>query len=108
AGRRPGDGVSLSVGNGDHGVVEGRVHMRDSGSDILAFAAANAGGFFAHSRSSCGPALPSPAEIWSCRLGNWTYFFLPAIGLAGPWRVRALVWVRWPRTGSPRRCLNPR
>src|SRR6202011_3197227 len=34
--------------------------------------------------------------------------FLPAIALAGPLRVRALVWVRWPRTGSPRRCRNPR
>src|ERR1700719_1777109 len=37
-----------------------------------------------------------------------SYFFLPAIGLAGPLRVRALVWVRWPRTGRPLRCLNPR
>src|SRR5437764_1028206 len=27
------------------------------------------------------------------------YFFFPAIGLALPLRVRALVWVRWPRTG---------
>ena len=36
------------------------------------------------------------------------YFFLPAIGRAGPLRVRALVWVRWPRTGKPRRCLSPR
>src|SRR5262245_17038704 len=34
--------------------------------------------------------------------------FLPAIGLAGPSRGRALVWVRRPRTGSPRRCRNPR
>ena len=32
-----------------------------------------------------------------------SYFFLPAIGLAGPLRVRALVWVRWPRTGRPLR-----
>ena len=31
------------------------------------------------------------------------YFFLPAIGRALPLRVRALVWVRWPRTGRPRR-----
>src|SRR3954471_10411052 len=30
-------------------------------------------------------------------------FFLPAIGLAGPLRVRALVCVRWPWNGSPRR-----
>src|SRR3974377_2355834 len=36
------------------------------------------------------------------------YFFLPAIGLAGPLRVRALVWVRCPRTRKPPRCLNPR
>src|SRR5258706_13875487 len=34
--------------------------------------------------------------------------FLPAMGLAGPLRVRALVWVRWPRPGGPRRCRNPR
>ncbi len=34
--------------------------------------------------------------------------FLPAIGRAGPLRVRALVCVRWPRTGRPRRCLKPR
>src|SRR5271165_2970467 len=36
------------------------------------------------------------------------YFFLPAIALAGPLRVRALVWVRWPRTGRPRRWRRPR
>src|ERR1700746_258821 len=36
------------------------------------------------------------------------YFFLPAIALAGPLRVRALVWVRWPRTGRPRRCRRTR
>src|SRR5690606_30007444 len=29
--------------------------------------------------------------------------FLPAIGFAGPLRVRAFVCVRWPRTGRPRR-----
>src|SRR5437868_6005733 len=43
--------------------------------------------------------------------GHWSptaYFCLPAIGLAGPLRVRALVWVRCPRTGRPRRCRNPR
>src|SRR5262249_18475333 len=35
-------------------------------------------------------------------------FFLPATVLAGPFRVRALVCVRWPRTGSPRRWRRPR
>ena len=34
-------------------------------------------------------------------------FFLPATVFLGPLRVRALVWVRWPRTGSPRRCRIP-
>src|SRR6185437_7536930 len=34
--------------------------------------------------------------------------FLPAIGRAGPLRVRALVWVRWPRTGRPLRWRKPR
>ena len=36
------------------------------------------------------------------------YFFLPAIGLALPLRVRALVWVRWPRTGNCLRWRRPR
>ena len=35
------------------------------------------------------------------------YFFLPAIGLAGPLRVRALVWVRCPRTGKPAAMTQP-
>src|SRR5262249_14148450 len=35
-------------------------------------------------------------------------FFFPAMVLAGPLRVRALVWVRWPRTGSPLRWRRPR
>src|SRR5690606_6225118 len=36
----------------------------------------------------------------------WPAYFL--IGLRGPLRVLALVLVRWPRSGKPRRCLNPR
>ena len=34
--------------------------------------------------------------------------FFPATVFLGPFRVRALVRVRWPRTGKPRRCLIPR
>src|SRR3954462_14056602 len=30
-------------------------------------------------------------------------FFLPAMARRGPFLVRTLVWVRWPRTGNPRR-----
>ena len=49
------------------------------------------------------------------RTGSWRVggpaqvpFFLPAIGFDGPLRVRALVWVRWPRTGRLRRWRSPR
>src|SRR5580658_3838789 len=35
-------------------------------------------------------------------------FFLPAMATALPLRVRALVCVRWPRTGRPLRCRRPR
>ena len=39
-----------------------------------------------------------------CRLSHYfVTFFLPATVLFGPLRVRALVWVRWPRTGRPLR-----
>src|ERR1039458_4714894 len=34
------------------------------------------------------------------------FFLLATVPRRGPLRVRALVWVRWPRTGSPRRCRN--
>ena len=34
-------------------------------------------------------------------------FFLPAIATALPFLVRALVFVLWPLTGNPFRCLKP-
>ena len=83
AGAGPGDGVPLGVGDGDHGVVERGVHVRHARGDVLALAFLTRAGSLAIDRLS--------------------YFFLPAIGLAGPLRVRALVWVRWPRTGRPLR-----
>src|SRR5690606_37423817 len=42
--RRPGDGVALGVGDGDHGVVERRVDVRDARGDVLALAALDAAG----------------------------------------------------------------
>src|SRR5882672_7960710 len=49
---------------------------------------------------SCGPM--------KIRFERYAVFFLPAMALAGPLRVRALVWVRWPRTGRPLRWRRPR
>src|SRR5256885_3890849 len=37
-----------------------------------------------------------------------TFFFAATAPRRGPLRVRALVWVRWPRTGKFRRCRIPR
>src|SRR5437868_964850 len=48
AGRRPGNGVALCVGDGDGRVVERRIHVRDAAGDVLAFATAYAGGVLAH------------------------------------------------------------
>ena len=36
------------------------------------------------------------------------FFLFATVPRRGPLRVRALVWVRWPRTGRPRRCRSPR
>ena len=36
------------------------------------------------------------------------FFLLATVPRRGPLRVRALVCVRWPRTGRPRRCRMPR
>src|SRR6185436_16960871 len=51
AGRAPRDGVALGVGDGDHGVVEAGVHMRDAGGDVLALAATEALGCLCHWKS---------------------------------------------------------
>src|SRR3546814_2800607 len=48
AGRRPGDGVPLHVGDRDHRVVEARVHMGDAGRDVLLLAAAHTRLRFGH------------------------------------------------------------
>src|SRR5476651_908952 len=54
---------------------------------------------------------PFAARAQNCSAGDFDYFdstfFLPAIVLAGPLRVRALVCVRWPRTGRPLRWRRP-
>src|SRR5690606_21952 len=64
-------------------------------------------------------------EAWTCAMPSVTtrlifFFVLVAVGLAivlppylriglrGPFRVRALVLVRWPRSGRPRRWRRPR
>ena len=92
--RAPRDRVAAHVGDRDQQVVE--------------------------RRARCGRCLrPRPP---SCRAWRWApspewpvaviyffvTFFLPAIARRGPFLVRALVCVRCPRTGRPRRWRMPR
>src|SRR5688572_30736548 len=105
--RRPGNRIALRVGNRNHRIVERSADMRDTRSDILAFTFTDAG-FLTHHQSFHGSAPEAGTVALSCSGGqvngrHENYFFLPAIAFAGPLRVRALVWVRWPRTGNPRR-----
>ena len=56
-------------------------------------------------------ALPAAAAGGASGGGHYflAAFFLPATCIRrGPLRVRALVFVRWPRTGMPRRWRSPR
>src|SRR5690606_5921081 len=82
-GSRPAQSVALAVGNGDDGVVERRVDVGDTINHRLF-------DFFTNTSS---------------RLSHICIFLRDylRIGLRGPLRVRALVLVRWPRTGRPRR-----
>src|SRR5215510_1385922 len=86
----PGDHVAVDVADRDDRVVERALDVSLSVDHVLALAAPRSndlllGHYF--------PALT---------------FFLPATARFGPRRLRALVRVRWPRTGRPRRCRWPR
>src|SRR6476646_12178398 len=87
AGRLPGDHVAFGVGQGDDRVVEGSLDVRLPVGDVLFDAAARApfGGFFLGHLAAYTLRLPA------------------TLRRRGPLRPRALVFVRWPRTGRPRR-----
>src|SRR5439155_732827 len=90
ADRAPGDDVAVDVGDGDDRVVERALDVSLPLDHVLALAAARANDLL------LGHYLPAFT------------FFLPATARLGPRRLRALVRVRWPRTGRPRRCRMPR
>src|SRR6266516_2571764 len=87
AGGRPADHVAHRVGDRDDRVVESALDVRVSVRDVLLLLAPN---------------------LLGAGLSGWTrHYFLPAMVFLGPLRVRALVLVRWPWTGRPRRCRMP-
>ena len=91
AGGLPRDHVALTVGEGHDRVVEGGLDVGLADRNVLLDAAAGAAALRALSRH------------------YFFTFFLPATCMRfGPLRVRALVLVRWPSTGRPRRWRSPR
>ena len=86
AGAGPADRIALCVGDGDHRVVEAGVDMRNAAGNVLFVAAPNAAGFACHGLYSSNLSRRQKRGECPC-----AYFFLPAIGLALPLRVRALV-----------------
>src|SRR4029077_20352532 len=94
AGGLPRDHVPLAVGEGDDRVVERGLDVRLADRDVLLHAAARA-------TSSRLSSRRCHAYLAAAFLPRPTVFF-------GPLRVRAFVFVRCPRTGSPRRWRMPR
>src|SRR3954449_6367313 len=92
-GRGPTDHVALRVGDRDDRVVERALDVSLPVGDVLLLLAPDL--LDAGAGAGLGGHYFFPA------------FFLPATVFFGPLRVRALVWVRWPWTGRPRRCRMP-
>ena len=101
--RAPDDRIALRVGDRHQQVVEGRRDVRNGlGLDDLLRALAAALG-------AAGVGVVGAAGGVGVVIGYFfVTFFLPAMARRGPFLVRALVCVRWPRTGRPRRWRPPR
>src|SRR2546423_664948 len=93
-GRLPRDHIPLVVGQRDDRVVERRLDVRLADRDVLAHATARA-----------TPGRLSPGRCHYVFVA--AFLPLPTV-FFGPLRVRALVFVRWPFTGRPRRWRMPR
>src|SRR5262245_19416314 len=93
---RPAHDVTFHVRDRDRGVVERRLDMRNTRRNDLLF-------FFL-----CTLFLGLSHVPFSYYVLAVAFLRTAIAPRRGPLRVRALVCVRWPRTGSPRRCRNPR
>src|SRR5206468_1664733 len=98
AGRGAAKGVAVGVGNGDDRVVERRLDVRDAPADVPPGLAL----LGLRHRVKSPKAHRLQPVVGFCYRISFTPF-LPATVLRGPLRVRALVLVRWPRTGRLRR-----
>lgn len=129
--RRPAQHIAIQIGDCDGRVIERRLDVRDGTCDVPANFLPNN---FAHSSTPYADAnvtlrpdeltarretqsatnLPGKSFMINQTKPRCTRYrisltpFLPATVLRTPLRVRALVRVRCPLTGKPRRCLRPR
>src|SRR4051812_328432 len=102
AGRGPRDHGARGVRDRDDRVVERALDVSVPVGDVLLLLATNL------RHASLGRHFSPTSELdvggtRSQRDQRHLAFFLPATVRFGPLRVRALVLVRWPRTGRPRR-----
>jgi len=98
AGTSPSNNIAFGVGNRNNSVIESRLNISLAFRNQLAL-------------SPSYSSSPFPSHI----LSPFLYFLVaprlcprPATVLRRPRLVRALVCVRCPQTGRPRRCLMPR
>ncbi len=106
AARRPRNSISLRVRDRNDRIIERGRDMDDPFRDVLGLL------FRFHywfRRHLCFPFTYHQRRTLNPR--HYVFvgaFFLAMVCLIGPFRVRAFVWVRCPRTGRPRRCRKPR
>lgn len=135
AGACPGNCIALRISQCHNGVVERRLDERFPARNVLPISPSNssfsASGTSPSIRHTSGTLLSLayvyPGSIVICPeigtyvhlterqgsanaliAGNYRVFFRTPSARFGPRRVRALVLVRWPRTGIPRRWRRPR
>jgi len=108
--RRLGDKVAVGIGDRDHRVVKRRSDMNDPVRNVLfLFLFVNLFLWCCHKNSCQLPVVGGQSlSTANCQPPTANYFlpgafFLATAAFLGPFRVRALVWVRWPRTGRLRR-----
>src|SRR4029079_4255132 len=89
SGARPCDRIALSIGDGDHRVVEAGVHGSDAGRDVLAFPPTEALGFACHSKI---PVIHSPDRWSKAKLNPWKKLTSSCLRSAWPCPCECAHW----------------
>ena len=90
--------IAVRIGDGDDGVVEGSLNMHQPVGDVLALLLLELLPLLPFLSAAAEPAALAMDYVFPA-----AFFLFATVPLRGPLRVRALVWVRCPRTGRLRR-----